>query len=226
MLETDQRPFGNVEFAENSEPRCPCILLLDTSGSMEGEPISELNAGLEVFDQEIKADPLIEKRVDLLLIGFGPVEVVSDFGSVASFQPPRLVADGNTPMGAAIERGLELLQARKAEYRQNGIPYHRALFLLVSDGSPTDRWDKAARLVHEGEERKQFTFYSVGVGRKADMKTLGEISVRAPLRLKGLAFAELFRWLSSSLGSVSRSSPGAQVLLANPAAPDGWAMID
>ena len=29
-----------VEFAENQEPRCPCVLLLDTSGSMEGRPIA------------------------------------------------------------------------------------------------------------------------------------------------------------------------------------------
>src|SRR5262245_29383280 len=28
-----------VEFAENQEPRCPCVLLLDTSGSMQGAAI-------------------------------------------------------------------------------------------------------------------------------------------------------------------------------------------
>ncbi|MEI6428086.1 MAG: hypothetical protein WCO45_06800 [Pseudanabaena sp. ELA607] len=38
-----------IEFAENPEPRCPCVLLLDTSGSMSGEKIAALNAGLETF---------------------------------------------------------------------------------------------------------------------------------------------------------------------------------
>ena len=38
-----------VEFAENPEPRCPCVLLLDTSASMHGEPISALNEGLRTF---------------------------------------------------------------------------------------------------------------------------------------------------------------------------------
>jgi uncharacterized protein with von Willebrand factor type A (vWA) domain len=39
----DQKPFGTSDFALNPEPRCPCLLLLDTSGSMEGAPIAELN---------------------------------------------------------------------------------------------------------------------------------------------------------------------------------------
>ena len=42
----DQVPFPNAEIVENPEPRCPCLLLLDTSGSMIGEPIRELNDGL------------------------------------------------------------------------------------------------------------------------------------------------------------------------------------
>jgi uncharacterized protein with von Willebrand factor type A (vWA) domain len=44
----DQVPFGDSDFAENPEPRCACLLLLDTSGSMQGAPIRELNAGLVV----------------------------------------------------------------------------------------------------------------------------------------------------------------------------------
>jgi hypothetical protein len=36
-----------VEFAENPEPRCACVLLLDTSGSMAGEKIDSLNEGLK-----------------------------------------------------------------------------------------------------------------------------------------------------------------------------------
>ena len=47
----DQLPFGIDSFADNPEPRCPCVLLLDVSGSMQGQPISELNQGLIVFQR-------------------------------------------------------------------------------------------------------------------------------------------------------------------------------
>ena len=47
--EFEQLPFECVEFAENPEPRCACVLLLDTSGSMAGKPIEQLNEDREAY---------------------------------------------------------------------------------------------------------------------------------------------------------------------------------
>jgi hypothetical protein len=63
MTNLTQVPFADVSFVDNPEPRCPCILLLDTSGSMAGQPIAQLNAGLKQFQQELAGDPLAAKRV-------------------------------------------------------------------------------------------------------------------------------------------------------------------
>ncbi|HEY3416224.1 MAG TPA: hypothetical protein VGM23_05005, partial [Armatimonadota bacterium] len=59
-----------VEFAENPEPRCPCILLLDTSKSMRGEAIQALNQGLAAFHDNLVKDPLAARRVEVALIAF------------------------------------------------------------------------------------------------------------------------------------------------------------
>ncbi|MFN7929174.1 MAG: VWA domain-containing protein [Blastocatellia bacterium] len=244
----DQIPFPDPEFVDNPEPRCPCVLLLDTSGSMNDEkkiaqptspvqrllhegvtpgtvrPIDELNAGITAFRDELMMDELAVKRVELSLVTFGPVRRLTDFQTPDIFRPPKLKAEGDTPIGKAIEKAIELLQDRKAAYKHNGISYYRPWIFLMSDGEPTDDYRRAAELIRQGEAAKSFAFFAVGV-EGADFDVLSRIAVRQPLRLNGLRFREMFVWLSSSLSAVSRSIPGDDVPLKNPIAPDGWASL-
>lgn len=101
---SEQITFATSDFASNPEPRCPCILLLDVSGSMSGRPINELNAGLVTFRDELLADPLALKRVELGIVTFGPVHVEQPFTSAANFFPPILFAQGDTPMGPPLPK--------------------------------------------------------------------------------------------------------------------------
>lgn len=218
---SDQISFETNDFASNPEPRCPCVLLLDVSGSMSGAPITALNAGLEIFKDELSADSLALQRVEVSIVTFGPTKVEMPFTSASTFFPPTLSAQGDTPMGAAILQALDLVRDRKSDYRANGISFYRPWVFLITDGSPTDAWQTAAAAIREGEASKSFAFFAIGV-KGANLDVLRQISVREPLSLQGLKFRELFSWLSNSLRAVSRSTPGTDVALV---APTGWASV-
>jgi uncharacterized protein YegL len=231
--------LAEAEFAENPEPRCAVVLLLDTSGSMQGAAIDELNAGLHELAQTLRNDSLASLRVELAIIAFGgkaraldvrsgtgqevPLTATDAFAGALDFQPPTLRAHGETPMGEAVRQGLTLVRQRKELYRQHGLDYFRPWVFLITDGNPTDfGWEAAAEEVQAEEQRKGVSFYAVGV-ENADLTKLSRFSAqRQPVRLKGLAFQELFQWLSRSLQSVAQSRPGDQAPL--PAV--GWAVAD
>jgi len=226
MTQMTQVPFADVSFVDNPEPRCPCVLVLDVSGSMSGRPISELNTGLKQLQKELAGDPLAAKRVEIAVVTFGPVKVLHDFVSAESFQASRLAIQGDTPMGTAILEALELVRLRKQQYQANGVAYYRPWVFLITDGAPTDDWRAAAKAVKDGEANKALAFFPVGV-EGADMEVLRQLSARPPLKLKGLMFRELFQWLSNSLSGVSRSQVGERLQLAAPdTGASGWASIE
>ncbi|HOX37707.1 MAG TPA: VWA domain-containing protein [Candidatus Brocadiia bacterium] len=225
----DQKPFNPDVMPASpltGEPQCPCVLLLDVSGSMQGVPISELNAGLVQFKDELVADALATKRVDIAIVTFGEqVSVATDFTHADTFMPPTLSANGYTPMGEAINKALDMIRDRKESYKQQGLAYYRPWVFLITDGAPTDNWKPAADRVNKEDSESRFSFFCVGV-EGANMQILQDIcKSRQPLKLKGLRFRDLFLWLSRSMISVSKSKPSQTVPLENPTGPTGWAEI-
>jgi uncharacterized protein YegL len=204
-----QRP----DLPENADPRCPTVLLLDVSGSMAGKPLQELQAGLGKYIDELAADPLAKRRVELAIVTFGgSVQVAHPLAPADRFATPTLAANGDTPMGQAINVGLDVLRDRKSELARQAIPQYRAWVFLITDGGPTDDsqpvWAEAIRRIREGEEKKSFLFFAVGV-EGANFNKLRELcGERPPLSLAGLRFRDLFQWLSASQKAVSASRPG------------------
>ncbi|MDB9309057.1 VWA domain-containing protein [Aphanizomenon sp. CS-733/32] len=215
-------PVGLPEFVENPENRCPVILLLDTSGSMSGQPIQELNRGLAAFKEDVMKDAQASLSVEVAIVTFGPVKLTQDFVTIDHFTPPKLETDGVTPMGEAIEYALDLLEKRKQSYKDNGVLYYRPWVFLITDGAPTDAWEGAAQRVREEEAQRRMLFFTVGV-EGADMNKLRQIAPpeRPPVTLNGLDFRALFVWLSTSMKRVSSGKVGEAVALP----PVGWGQI-
>ena len=114
----NQNFLDQAEFADNPEPRCPVILVLDTSGSMNGQPIQELNEGLFQFGQSLRQDRLTSLRVEVALVTFGGKVRVID-------------VRGEHPQGAA---GPNMLAVRP---KLKEIPFEaRQAFVTVDQFAP------------------------------------------------------------------------------------------
>lgn len=212
--------FAAVEFADNPEPRCPCVLVLDTSGSMAGLAMDQLNQALKQFVREVSADSLAAKRLELAVVSCGgDVRVAHDFATVNQFVPPILMAGGDTPLGAAVERGLELIENRKRNYRLGGVSYYRPWLIVLTDGEPTDDMQQAARRLNEAEATKSLVAFCFGTDQ-FDKAKMARVFPRTPMMMRGARYREFFQWLSASMASVSHSRPGDRLQLQKPS--DDW----
>lgn len=195
---------------DNPDPRIACALLLDTSSSMSGEPIDQLNRGFELFCDEIKKDDLAKKRAEIAVITFGSMARVEiPFTEGRDIQPRRLTAGGSTPMGAALNLALDQLSQQKQAYKQAGLEYYRPWLFVLTDGEPTDGqvFSAAAARVRETEAARGVSVFAIGVGSGANLIRLKELSTRRdPVKLDGLSFREFFAWLSASLSAASASN--------------------
>jgi uncharacterized protein YegL len=96
-------------------------LLQDSLVARSLKPIDELSAGLLAFQRELLADELAVKRIEVAVITFGPVKLLSDFQSPDLFRRHDSAPTVDTPLGAAIEKAVELIGARKAAYNSTAF---------------------------------------------------------------------------------------------------------
>ena len=208
---TDMKP------AQNPEPRCPCILLVDKSNSMNRKGrISNLNQGLESLGEQLRQDRLASIRAEIAVVTYNQeAELTVDFTPAYDFHPKAIEASGNTNALAAVHMGLEQLERRKREYEQNGLNHFRPMMFLITDGEIYQREHREnpavvavrERLLQEHHARR-LAFFAVGVEPDADMESLSHLSPTTPKPMREAAFMEFFAWLSQSMANVSHSEPG------------------
>ena len=219
---------SNDDLIENPTPRCPCMLVLDVSNSMEGEKITRLNEGVRQFLKEVCEDEFAIYSVELGVVTFGGnVKTSTEFGSPSEVEWNDLGASGRTPMGKAVEEAILALEKRKQEYADNGVSYYQPWLVLMTDGIPTDDYQGTAAKLRSLANNKKIIVFGVGIGENCNMRVLSEFCPdnRPPARLNELKFKEFFAWLSQSMSRVSQSTPGAEVHFETPPL-TGWEKIE
>lgn len=207
------------DLINNPTPRVPVCLCLDISGSMQGSPIRELNDGVKLFYDAIKADETALYSAEISVVTFGGnAKCESDFSSLElQPNPPSFSATGGTPMGEAVNMALDMLEKRKSEYRDKGVDYYQPWLVLMTDGEPNGSSSELNRAVNRTVELvkgRKLTVFPIGIGSGADMKVLERFSPnRKPVHLIGLNFSKFFSWLSKSVSTTSQSIPGEFIKL-------------
>ncbi|ETK11245.1 hypothetical protein T231_00965 [Tannerella sp. oral taxon BU063 isolate Cell 6/7/9] len=206
------------EVAQNGADKCFCILVLDTSGSMYGEPITELNNGLKQFQSDILNDTDALTKLEVSIITFGStVQQIQAPAAIDRFEMPHLTANGTTPMISAIDEAIVLAEDRKNWYKDQGLGYYRPWIVLMTDGEPdeiSEVSDMAAKL-RDLSAGKKINFTAIGIGDDVNMEVLGELSPN-PARLKDMNFSGFFRWLSNSIEGIAKVNPGEKAVIDEP----------
>lgn len=193
------------------EPRpLPIFVLADTSGSMRGEKINELNLALREMLNTLNAADDIRGKFQLSVIAFGGyVKVLQPLADIEGLILTELSAAGNTPMGQAFEMVREMIEDRNVVSSRAYTP----TIVLISDGLPTDCTEEMYRRknyfdweplvdLHNGERSSKCQRMALGIGEDADIDMLKsfidnpEIPVIKTKDASGIT--KFFRWVTMS----------------------------
>ena len=196
-----QTSFQETPTKAPGENHLACVLLLDSSSSMRGDPIASLNAGIRRFLEETCKDELTRERVDLAIIEFNSApHMVQDFAPISQVKPVTLTAQGNTAMNQGINMAIDRVKARTNFYAVQGTPCYRPWIVMITDGEPTEDISLARQRIIEEEAKGEYghlKFFAFGVPGY-DKNTLLSLTKRA-VALKDASFEGFFDWLKDSM---------------------------
>lgn len=206
MIEGTMRELPQI--VNVNEHHMALVFLLDTSGSMEGTPIQELNEGINAFKEQVCRDEDTKKILDVAIVEYNSTSnVIQDFVPVEYMDSVELTAGGQTFMSEAIDKAIDMVDERSRFYRRFGTEPYKPWIFLLTDGANMDDISAVSERIRKKEEAGQLKFFSVGVGDEYDSQTLHTLAGEKVLKLKNYNFAQLFDWVYKSMRSISQSVP-------------------
>jgi len=216
---------------QSAKSRLLLTLVVDTSSSMGGGRIADLNSALQEWRAELMDDDVVRRFGEIALITFGEghVQAVDLSGDpnqayvpVSQFDPPPLTAGGATPMVEGLQYAFDVLAARRQELRLDGFSLlNRSLVYMMTDGYPTDEhgypsdgWRDFAPVIRQQEEGRHLLFFAFGVDG-AEEQVLRGLAPRSWRMLADARLADVLSLVSTSIEAVAASSaqqrPAAEI---------------
>ncbi len=180
--------------------RLPVYLLLDTSGSMSGEPIEAVKNGVQVMISLLRQNPQAIETAFLSVITFDSVaQQIIPLTDLASFQMVDIRATGTTALGEALKLVSTKIDTEVAKTTTEQKGDWKPLVFIMTDGIPTDDWQSG---VAEFKKRKTSFTVACAAGSGADTSILKQITndVVSLDNADSASIAKFFQWVTASIG--------------------------
>ncbi|CAK9885526.1 MAG: hypothetical protein XXXJIFNMEKO3_01926 [Candidatus Erwinia impunctatus] len=179
--------------------RLPVYLLLDTSGSMHGEPIEAVKNGVQTLLTTLKQDSYTLETAWLSVITFNAsAEQTVPLTDLLSFSVPQLQAGRTTSLGAALSLVSSCIEKEVRKNTADTKGDWRPLVFLMTDGAPTDDWQKG---LAKFKAAKTGIVVACATGEHADSHVLKAIteSVLHLATTDSSSIKAFFKWVSASI---------------------------
>ena len=191
--------------------RLPVYLLLDTSGSMFGEPIEAVKNGVQVLVSTLRSDPYALETAYLSVITFNSsAQQVTPLTELSAFQQPNFEASGCTALGEALALLANKVDTEVVKTTVDVKGDWKPLVFIMTDGEPTDDLNKG---IAEFKKRKFGMVVACAAGQGANTDTLKKIT-ECVVQLDTADSATIksfFKWVSASVSTGSQKVEDAGV---------------